>query len=147
MTVQNFIKKFTDKKLKNVIEIRKNFFEASDELLDIKKKVPKEPYSIGKFLGYGKPFHPSIALLDWLNDRTDRYVMLNKKASWLFLCGRDGFSGSIVDKSVDSGEVIVKNQFDEVLGYGDFASRKIREKRLAIRNILDRGDFLRREKR
>ena len=139
--VEEFTKKFTGDKLKNVIKLQRNFFQVSDELLKFKSRIKKEPFAIGTYLGSGKPFHPSAALLDWVGERTKRYVEVDRKAAWLFLCGRDLFSNSILKKNVDKGLVIVKNEENEVLGYGEFTGRQV-----AIKNLLDKGDFLRRER-
>ena len=141
MEVVEFTKKFTNEKIGNVIKVQRNFFQVSEELLKVKSQIKKEPFALGSYLGSGKPFHPSTALLDWLGERTKRFVVVDKKAAWLFLCGRDLFSESIVQRNVDKGLVIVKNESNEVLGYGEFTGRKV-----AIRNILDKGDFLRRER-
>jgi len=57
----------------------------------------------------------------------------------MFLCGRDAFADNIVKANVNSGLVLVQNEKDENLGLGILNEK-------GIRNILDRGDFLRREK-
>ena len=139
--VDEFTNKFTDDKLSNVIKVQRNFFQVYDELLKVKQQIKKEPFAIGTYIGSGKPFHPSAALLDWIGERTERYVVIDKKASWLFVCGRDLFVNSILTKNVNNGMVIVKNELNEVLGYGQFEG-----KRGAIKNLLDKGDFLRRER-
>jgi len=141
ITIDNFARKFTDEELTNVIQLKSSSFMVSDDVWKIKNKVDKTPFAAGLFLGDKKPFHPSMGMLDWLNERTDKYVVVDKKAAWLFLCGRDVFDHSIVKKNASSGLVLVKNEFGEVLGYGDLAQGKI-----ALKNVLDRGDFLRREK-
>jgi ribosome biogenesis protein Nip4 len=141
--IHSFVKTFTSQKLDHIVQVRRNFFQASDELMSMKNKIGKEPFAIGTYMGSGKPFHPSIALLDWLGSRTERFVVLDKKASWLFLCGRDVFANSIIKKNVSEGPVLVKNQLGEALGYGEFTSGK---RKIAIKNLLDRGDFLRRER-
>ena len=140
--VKNFTKKFTEDELTGVIKIKRNFFQVSPELENIKESVAREAFSAGMFLGSGKPFHPSTSLLNWLGERTDRYVVVDKKAAWLFLCGRDVFKKSIKEQLVHDGLVLVKNELGEVLGYGEVKNQKI-----AIKNVLDKGDFIRREKR
>jgi len=139
--VDDFTKKFTDEKLSNVIKLKRNFFQVNEELLDVKSKIKQEPFAIGTYLGSGKPFHPSVALIDWMNDRTERYVMVDKKAAWLFLCGRDIFVDSVLRQNVRRGEVIVRNENGEALGLGRLTGKKV-----AVENIIDKGDFLRRER-
>ena len=76
-------------------------------------------------------------------------VVLNKKASWLFICGRDVFQQGII-KAIGSQRkgdcTLVLNEFGECLGFGVLtASLKEQSGKIAIRNVLDVGDFLRRE--
>jgi ribosome biogenesis protein Nip4 len=137
--VDEFTKKFTTERIEPVIKLQRNFFHAPENLRIVQKNIKKEPFALGTYLGSGKPFHPSTALIDWLNKRTEKYVVVDKKMEWLFLCGRDIFDSSIVKKNANTGTVLVKNELGEVLGYGDFV-------RDMIKNRLDKGDFLRRER-
>lgn len=139
--IHEFTKKFTNEKIGNVVKVQRNYFQVTDELMKVKNLIKPEPFAIGTYLGTGKPFHASTALLDWLGERTKRIVEVDKKAAWLFLCGRDIFGESITKRNVDTGEVIIKNEGGEVLGLGSFTGRKV-----AIKNMLDKGDFLRRER-
>lgn len=136
--LENFTKKFSKEKISNVVKVGRNFFQVNEDLLKIKTKIKQEPFAIGTFLGGGNPFHPSAALLDWLDKRTEKYVIVDKKAAWLFLCGRDVFLDSILKRTTEKGIVIVRNQGGEVLGYGDMTGRQV-----AVRNLFDKGDFLR----
>jgi len=141
--VDEFVKKFTNEEIEGVIKIKREFFQAGEDLLRVKEKIGREPFAIGKFLGSGKPLHPSSALLDWLNARTEKFVIIDGKAEWLFLCGRDVFKQSILDKTTDHGLVLVKNSLGEVLGYGEM---RMKDKKVPLKNIMDKGDFLRRER-
>jgi ribosome biogenesis protein Nip4 len=78
-------------------------------------------------------------------------IVVEKKAAWLFICGRDIFRKGIlaVRGSRKKGDhVLVLNEFGECLGFGkimgslDETSGKTE---VAVRNISDIGDFLRRE--
>ncbi len=139
--IDDFTAKFTKERMGNVIQVRRNFYHVSDELMQMKEKIGKEPFAVGTYLGTGKPFHPSHALLDWIDARTERCIEIDRKSAWLFLCGRDVFAQSILKKKVDDGLVIVKNELGEVLGLGELTGRKV-----AVKNLLDKGDFLRRER-
>lgn len=139
--IDDFTKKFTDEKLGNVVKVRRNFFHVSDELMNMKTKIGKEPFAIGTYLGTGKPFHPSTALIDWIGQRTDKSIVVDKKAAWLFLCGRDIFERSIINQNVDRGLVIVKNENEEILGLAELTGRRV-----AAKHLIDKGDFLRRER-
>ncbi len=140
--IEDFIKKFTDKKVGEITEIRSRFFLADRELIELKNRIRDEPFAFGTFLGEinENKFKPSIALLDNISMLSDKKVFVNAKAEWLFLCGRDVFRQGIVKNNVNEGLVLVQNEKDENLGYGEFSVGKV-----AIKNLLDRGDFLRRE--
>jgi ribosome biogenesis protein Nip4 len=93
---------------------------------------------LGKDTNQG--FVPSFFLLDILK-RSSKKVMINEKAGWLFVCGRDVLSEGIIkkDELEEMGYLLVLNERKEVLGYGQWA-------RGGVHNLLDRGDFLRRER-
>ena len=62
------------------------------------------------------------------------------------MCGRDIFDESIVSeipKELIGKHVLVQNENDENLGLGIV---KVGGSRITIKNVIDRGDFLRREK-
>lgn len=93
----------------------------------------------------GKTFLPGpnflndmVPFIDELN-----YVVVNEKAEWLFLCGRDIFKDGIVKKSLTQGNVLVVNEKNECIGYGKIKS----DRSQIIKNIFDLGDFLRRERK
>ena len=140
--INDFTKKFTKERISNVVKVNRNFFQVNEELMNFKSKIRQEPFALGTYLGSGKPFHPSVALLDWLDKRTENYVIIDKKAAWLFLCGRDVFADSVIKQNINDGKlVLVKNENEEVLGLGEMTGRKV-----SIKNLLDKGDFLRRER-
>ena len=146
--VDEFTKKFTQEKVSGVMQLKRNFYQASQEVMMTKEKIKTEPFAIGTFLGSIHPFHPSAHLLDWLGGRTERFVVLDNKSSWLFLCGRDVFPDSVVQQTVSEGFALVKNERNEVLGYGEFTTTKnARNHKISIKNVFDKGDFLRRERR
>ncbi|MEJ2241784.1 MAG: hypothetical protein P8Y18_06550 [Candidatus Bathyarchaeota archaeon] len=77
---------------------------------------------------------------------------MDKKTAWLFICGRDIFrKGIITGNSVKKGNfTLVLNENNDCLGFGKLIMnlRGVPDsKEVAIKNILDLGDFLRREKR
>jgi ribosome biogenesis protein Nip4 len=77
-------------------------------------------------------------------------IVVDKKAAWLFICGRDIFRKGIVavHGSRRKGDhALVLNEFGECLGFGKIASSlEVAEKtEVAVKNISDVGDFLRRE--
>ncbi|MBW2997639.1 hypothetical protein KY349_04840 [Candidatus Woesearchaeota archaeon] len=151
--IDGFVNKFMDNQIDNVVKIRKEYYQIFPELNELMGKVNKnlnrDPFSAGVFLGVekGKEFRPSIALLDMVGVRTEKLVVVDDKAEWLFLCGRDVFAQSVVDSRVKSGPAIVLNKRKEVLGYGDVVGDMAKRQQVYLKNILDKGDFLRREMR
>jgi ribosome biogenesis protein Nip4 len=169
--INEFIKKFTDKQVPDIVRIRNQYFQLSPELEKemnvISKSFNKTAYSAGIFLGEekGKRFFPSIALIDILAEFCKNYITVDEKAEWLFLCGRDILSNSVIDSSfanntsfnnnsfnngVDlrqskSRLAIVLNKRKEVLGYGLLGGKKGRKSSCFLENLLDRGAFLRKE--
>ncbi len=133
------IKKFLDKfgfKIDSVKYGKKHYLV--DDSLDV-DLIPK---SIGVFLGEeSKEFKPSLALLELIAKKSDRKIFIDDKAEWLFLCGR-----SIKKANVSEGLLLVQNLRDENLGLGKVVNNlKIKDK-VVVKNVIDRGDFLRRER-
>ena len=149
--IADFIGQFTDMQLNHVQKFGREYYQIFPELDSavalIRKNAGRDPVSAGVFLGEErrKVFVPSIALLDILGRSTDRWVVVDEKAEWLFLCGRDVFAKSVVNANVKDGIVLVASRKKEVLGYGAIAGDLSRPERVFIRNMLDKGDFLRRE--
>jgi 60S ribosome subunit biogenesis protein NIP7 len=147
----SFIKQFTKNEvneLNNTEKIGRNYFWLSNELKELKDSIKIEPYSAGLPLGQIKnnKFMPSIALLDILNYYTDQKLVINKKGETMFLYGKDVFEDNLenIGKiSTDQGFYLVLNEKNEVLGYGELIKK---EKNKLLLNLLDRGDFLRRER-
>jgi ribosome biogenesis protein Nip4 len=78
-------------------------------------------------------------------------VIIDKKAEWLFICGRDIFKRGIIDASklLRKGDyTLILNERGDCLGFGRIVHNisEKDEKRVVVRNIADVGDFLRREK-
>jgi ribosome biogenesis protein Nip4 len=102
------------------------------------------PFIAGLPLGEdNKFFEPSLFLLEILSKKSKNKVFLNKQAEWLFLCGRDAFLENIERNMADKDVFLVQNSLDENIGLG--MKTKIKGK-MMIKNLMDRGDFLRREK-
>jgi ribosome biogenesis protein Nip4 len=77
-------------------------------------------------------------------------IVVDAKSAWLFICGRDVFKTGIMQASGSKkkgAHVLVLNEHGECLGFGkilhnlDSATAQV-----AVKNILDVGDFLRRER-
>jgi len=140
-----FTSQFTDKEMSDVHRVGRNFYLAEERLWQIKNGVNRDVYSLGLFLGEEKMgFSPSPALIEMLSklpESDGRKVFINKKAEWLFLCGRNILSESISKNPnrLKEGIVFVQNEHNENLGYGQFK----KEDTLIIKHILDKGRYLR----
>jgi ribosome biogenesis protein Nip4 len=142
-----FVKEFTKSdvnELNSSERIGRKYFCMSKELKQLKDSIKLEPYSAGIFLGELKnnKFMPSIALLDILASYSDKKVIINKKGQTMLLYGKDVFSENFEKSTVSEGICLVLNEENEALGYGELKKGK----KIILKHILDRGDFLRRER-
>ena len=146
--LEEFAKNFTDKDI-ICLQARNYFFIADEELKNAKGRINQEPFSVGLFLGEMKKnrFVPSAAILDAVSRLSDKKIFVNRKTAWLFLCGRDIFGRGIVKSNVKKGVVLVQNEMDENLGYGEIIADLSLKDKVVVKNLFDRGDFLRRERK
>jgi ribosome biogenesis protein Nip4 len=109
----------------------------------------------GTFLGKvrsGK-FFPSFNLLLMLVKHEANRIVVDRKAGWLFICGRDIFRKSVLQtfgKIRHKEHVLVLNELGECLGFGRVLAgfeQQPDKNILAVANVLDIGDFLRRERK
>jgi ribosome biogenesis protein Nip4 len=130
----------------SLLKINTKRFTVSEELgsfiLDRRQLV----YA-GRYLGKTRRwFLPSSILLEELSRVEDlNRVHVDAETAWLFVCGRDIFGESVLRAE---GEFREGNAFlvmfgGSCLGYGVVEPS---EGRLILRNVLDIGDFLRRER-
>ncbi|HII72577.1 TPA: hypothetical protein HA265_07510 [Candidatus Woesearchaeota archaeon] len=149
-TIHDFMVKFTERSLPDIHELRNRFYQTTPDILEVMKtadaNLNREPELAGLFLGEmkGKVFRPSLALLEELGRISDQKVVIDDNAEWLFLCGRDVFGKSVLSSEVKSGLALITNRRDEVLGLGNVLNLSNKENK-AITNLMDRGDYLRRE--
>jgi len=120
----------------------------------LKPLIRQDFFSAGVFLGKAKEgkFFPSFNLLGMLAKKEANRIILDRKAGWLFICGRDVLKKSIVrvqGPGRKDTNALVFNEFGECLGFGRIVE-KLRDpavdNEIAVRNVLDIGDFLRRER-
>ena len=133
-----------------IIEKNQRYYLLNPRL---KKLLQSDYYYAGLYLGKIKNgmFFPSFNLLNMLVGVASNKIVVNQKAAWLFICGRDVFRAGIIKVmgSKRRGETtLVINEFGECLGFGQIIDDlNGLEGKVAIKNILDIGDFLRRENR
>ncbi len=118
---------------------------------NLKKLIEKEFYYAGTYLGKTKNgnFFPSFGLLTMISKVGANKVTVDKKTAWLFICGRDIFRQGIIKVTGSwkkGGYVLILNERGECLGFGKIIHNLAEEKAgVAVKNISDVGDFLRRE--
>ena len=120
----------------------------------LKGLVGGDFYYVGLYLGKVKNarFFPSFNLLSMLAKGKANKVVVDRKAAWLFICGRDVFRRGILSMQGSRRKgayTLVMNEFGECLGFGSIAYGLDAEAGgkadVALKNISDIGDFLRRE--
>jgi len=134
-----------------IVRNRNRYYLLSKKL---KGQIPKGFFYAGAYLGAvkGASFFPSFLLLAMIAESKANKLVVDKKTAWLFICGRDIFKQGILKvNNLKKGDyALVLNEHNECLGFGKI-SRNIREEKdaneVVVKNILDIGDFLRREKR
>lgn len=118
---------------------------------NLKRLIRKDFYYAGTYLGKVKngKFFPSFNLLVMLAKGEANKIVVDRKAAWLFICGRDIFRRAVlaVHGSQRKGAyTLVLNEFGECLGFGKITRNlDAKETQVVIKNISDVGDFLRRE--
>lgn len=129
----------------------KRFFYISPNLKSLVEKNQRYYYAgfpLGK-MESGR-FFPSFPLLFLIAEKAKNRIVVGDKAAWLFICGRDIFKKGIVhvEGSREKGSyTLILNRRSECLGFGRVRQSLDKVKRgVAVENILDIGDFLRREK-
>ena len=145
--IRNFIKSFTTEDIGKIEKIRNSYFLIDKDVEKIKDKIEKNPFAAGLFLGESKKsFIPSTNLLDILSKKTEKKIFVNRKTAWLFLCDRDIFGSGIEKSNAKKGLVLVQNDRDENLGYGEIIAELTQKDKVVVKNLFDRGNFLRRER-
>jgi len=120
----------------------------------LKPLVREDFFSAGVYLGKAKEgkFFPSFYLLGMLAKKEAARILLDKKSAWLFICGRDILRQSIVriqGQGKKDTNTLVFNEFGECLGFGRIVENlrdSTNGNEIVVKNVLDIGDFLRRER-
>lgn len=133
-----------------IVERAGRYFLLNEVLLKVARK---DFYYAGAYLGKAKngKFFPSFNLLAMLAKGKANKIVVEKKAAWLFICGRDVFRIGILGlrgSRKKGSHTLVLNEFGECLGFGKIIGRldeAAKKNEVVVRNISDIGDFLRRE--
>lgn len=151
-TMDAFVRHFQTKIRFNkdlILKSQNRYFLLNQEL---KGFIAKDFYYAGVYLGKDKSgrFYSSFNLLEMIAKKDSNKVIVNKKTEWLFVCGRDIFRKGIlrlIGPNKRNYYTLVLNQYNECLGFGKIVSEVAGEEEgIFVKNILDLGDFLRREK-
>jgi len=134
-----------------IVRNRNRYYLLSKKL---KQQVPKNFFYAGAYVGAvkGASFFPSFLLLTMIAETKANKLVVDKKTAWLFICGRDIFKKGIVKGNMlKKGDyTLILNERNECLGFGKITCNLRGEtdaNKVVVKNILDIGDFLRREKR
>jgi len=136
----------------DLIEERNNRFYQINNAL--KPFIKGDFFYAGVFLGKAKEgkFFPSFNLLSLLAKEGANRIVLDRKAAWLYICGRDLLASSITrvqGAGKKNTNTLVMNEFGECLGFGRIVgilNSAASQGGIAVRNVSDVGDFLRRER-
>ena len=134
-----------------IVRNRNRYYMLSKKL---KQQAPKGFFYAGAYLGAvkGASFFPSFLLLAMIAETKANKLVVDRKTAWLFICGRDIFKKGILKAdNLKKGDItLILNEHNECLGFGKMMLNlraEIDLNKTAVKNILDIGDFLRREKR
>jgi ribosome biogenesis protein Nip4 len=134
-----------------LVKNRNRYYLLSKRL---KQQVPKSFFYVGAYLGAvkGTSFFPSFLLLSMIAETRANKLVVDQKTAWLFICGRDIFKkGILKGANLKKGDyTLILNEHNECLGFGKLTCnlRGVADvSKVVVKNILDIGDFLRREKR
>jgi ribosome biogenesis protein Nip4 len=117
------------------------------------KAASPDFFHAGIYLGKTKDgaFFPSFPLLTMMSKGDSNKVTVDAKTEWLFICGRDIFKRGIIEikgSKRKGAYTLILNKNQECLGFGRILrnlDQEPDENQPTIRNVLDIGDFLRRE--
>jgi ribosome biogenesis protein Nip4 len=132
-----------------IVKKKDRYFLLNENLRQL---ITENFFYAGTYLGKIKNgrFFPSFSLLRMIGERKANKIIVDDKTAWLFICGRDIFKQGILkaDGPKRKGDyTLVMNQHRECLGFGKILSSSEEEsKGVAVKNISDIGDFLRRER-
>ena len=133
-----------------IVRNRNRYYLLSKKL---KQQTPKSFFYAGTYLGAvkGTSFFPSFLLLAMMAETKANKLVVDKKTAWLFICGRDIFKKGILkgNKLKKGDYALILNKHNECLGFGKTICNlrgEANANKVVVKNILDIGDFLRREK-
>ncbi len=145
-----FIKKFTDKEI-DFVKLDNKYFLKNSKLIELNEELGYKPEVLGLLLGEDKDgkFFPSLALLEILSKVSKERIILKGFGEIDFVYGKDLKKRHInrIEGETKVGFLkLIQNAKGENIGYGKII-KDLESSSVVIKNKLDRGDFLRREKK
>jgi ribosome biogenesis protein Nip4 len=132
-----------------VVEEGNRFYLLNE---DLKRFINEGFLYAGIYLGKTSVggFMPSFMFLTMIAETAQNKIYVDQRTEWLFICGRDIFRKGITrvtGLSKKNDYALIMDAYGECLGFGAMRARVGEEgENVAVKNILDIGDFLRREK-
>jgi len=133
-----------------LVKTQNRYFLIED---NVRKFVCSSFYCAGAYLGKVKDriFFPSFVLLAMMAKGKANKVVVDDRTAWLFICGRDVFKRGILkaEGSKKKGDhALILNRQNECLGFGEIMQNidELKGSKVAVKNVCDIGDFLRRER-
>ncbi len=143
-----FLSKFGIKKL-DYLALGNKYYLISKKLQELSRQILRQPELIGLFLGEVKDgkFSPSLPLLSIIAKDTNEKVIVKDIGENDFLYGKNLRPRHIIKMEGTLKEGFLKiavNERNECLGLAKI--KKIVGNEISMRNVLDVGDYLRRER-
>jgi len=141
MKIEEYLKQFGIKEQIDTISLNRALYRKADKTL-----LQKKPAYSGELIARqrGDTYIPSINFLQHIGKQARHKVHVDNKGEWMVICGRDLFKKSVTKHTnpQPDDKVVIINQHDECIGYGDY-----QEGRIAVKNLFDIGNLLRRERK
>src|SRR3989338_929203 len=146
--IETFCSKFGVTGL-DFIQIENKYYLADEKLQELNKKINRKPSLIGLYLGENKDekFNPSMALLDIISKTTNEKVIIKDIGENDFLYGKKLRPRHVakVEGTLKEGFLkIVVNDRNECLGLAKI--KYIVGNEFSLKNVLDAGNYVRRER-
>jgi ribosome biogenesis protein Nip4 len=132
------------------VRVGRRWYADPHNLLGIAQQKGWDIFSCGIYLGEERGgFQPTSAMLDLLPKAPK--IIVDEKSAWMVLCGKDVLMEGLqlAGKRERGDLVLITDMQGRVLGYGkvsvDAFNRKAKHRQYA-KTLLDRGEYLRRER-
>lgn len=148
-TYKEFLEKFdvvSDEFLTDIVQNGKRLFHDPEHQKEWCDQNKLAPHSVGIFLGETKKdFQPTPYCYERISRHVNEEVIVDAKGAWLFLCGRDIFGKAVKSGTPKLGtHVFLYDENHNLLGYGVWTADSLAKNKPVIKNVHDKGVYLRR---